>query len=199
MVLLRRVPGDPIWRHGPWEATGRNTVRRFSSTCLPLSDHTGRGLPLWQPISFGRFAHQSMDRLHLCHLLNSIELTPPFLSRRQTWMDHRRQGGYRGRSADRLERNRRDRSAPHPDSLGSQPVRDWRSHVAIRHDALSRHRSQKRTERSKGIMPRHNALQFFQLTRTAVTWCASRTAVTGNGLWIAQIGVISFGQKSLGI
>ena len=50
------------------------------------------------------------------------------ISRHQTWMDHRRQEGRRGRSADHPERSRRDRSAHHPEwrSLGSQPGWDER-------------------------------------------------------------------------
>jgi hypothetical protein len=39
----------------------------------------------------------------------------PQIRRRQTWMDHCRQGGRRGRSADHPERSRRDRSAHHPE------------------------------------------------------------------------------------
>src|SRR5450631_1055968 len=52
----------------------------------------------------------------------------PQISRRRTWMDHRRQEGRRGRSADHPERSRRDRSAHHPEwrSLGSQPGWDER-------------------------------------------------------------------------
>jgi hypothetical protein len=50
------------------------------------------------------------------------------ISRCQTWMDHRRQVGRRGRSADHPERSHRDRSAHHPDwrSLGSRSGRDER-------------------------------------------------------------------------
>src|SRR5882757_6485456 len=71
----------------------------------------------------------------------------PQISRRQTWMDHRRQEGRRGRSADHPERS----------SLGLQPGWDERRHLAIWHDAVLRRRSQKHRERSKDIMPRQNA------------------------------------------
>jgi hypothetical protein len=52
----------------------------------------------------------------------------PQISRRQTWTDHRRQVGRRGRSADHPVRSRRDRSAHHPArrSLGSPPGWDER-------------------------------------------------------------------------
>src|ERR1700716_2400508 len=103
----------------------------------------------------------------------------PQISRRQTWMDHRRQEGRRGRSADHPERSRRDRSAHHPErrSLGSQPGWDKRCHVAIWHAALLRGGSH--IERSKGIMPSQNALHFLQFINPVLTWCAGRTVVTG--------------------
>jgi hypothetical protein len=73
-------------------------------------------------------------------------------------MDHRRRAGRRGRSADRLGRSRRDRSAHRQErrSLGSQLGWVERRHVAIWH-ALSRRRSQKRRKRSKGTMRRRHA------------------------------------------
>jgi len=39
-------------------------------------------------------------------------------------------------------------------------------------------------------MPSPNALHFLQLISRVLTWCTGRTVVTGNGLWIAKIGVI---------
>src|SRR3954454_4516398 len=67
------------------------------------------------------------------------------VSHRQTWMDHRRQEGHRGWSADHPERSRRDKSAYHPESrrLGSQRDWDGRRNAAICHEDLSRWRRQK--------------------------------------------------------
>jgi len=45
-----------------------------------------------------------------------------------------------------------------------------------------RRSKERERERSKGIMPRQNALHFLQLISPALTWCAGRTVVTGNGL-----------------
>ena len=115
------------------------------------------------------------------------------LRRRHAWMDHCRQADHRGRSAGHPERSRRD--SPHPIRSdvpwGQRPAGMNDRNVPIWHDALLPRRSPKHTGRSKGPMPGNNALHFLRSAGPILTWCAGRTAVTCNGLWIAQIAVIT--------
>jgi hypothetical protein len=83
-------------------------------------------------------------------------------------------GGRHGRSADRPERCRRDRSAHHLTGARIRAGWDERYNVAIWHDALLRRRSQKHRARSKGLMPEQTALHLLQAIGPVLTWCAGR-------------------------